>query len=498
MTFQLVSLFYTIRAATNCFRDTYTFLFEPNPDWSQFYAPAPEIAAYIQRTALKYNLMKNVQLNSKVLETIWDDEAGKWKIKVDVEGQVKEDEADILVNGTGFLNKWKWPEVVGLHDFKGKLMHSANWDASYEWEGKKVAVIGNGSSGIQIVSAMAPKCSKLRNYVRGPTWISPNICGELAVNGKNFTYTEEQKKTFREDPKALFKVRKDLEASVNGFLFAMLTDHPFQQGLEGACRAQMLELLQKNPELSSMMIPGFHSGCRRLTPGDGYLEGLQLGTASITMSPIVSITPTGIRTADGEEQDFDLIVCATGFDTSWVPSWKLVGLDGATLEKRWKENPDAFFSTQVDSMPNYFMYNGPNAVIAHGSVLTQVSWTSDYILRWAKKIAEQDIKSVTPKASAVADFNEYAQEFLKRTVWADKCRAWYKNGKETGTITGNYPGSILHFKDLLENIGNEHFDIVRRSKNSFAWLGNGQSLWDENGFGKLAYYMEEEGKRLGL
>ena len=75
-------------------------------------------------------------------------------------------------------------------------------------------------------------------------------------------------------------------------------------------------------------------------------------------------------------------------------------------------------------MPNYFMYNGPNAVISHGSVLTQVSWTSDYILRWAKKIAEQDLKSITPKAKSVADFNAYSQEFLKRTVWGDRCRSW--------------------------------------------------------------------------
>ena len=207
--------------------------------------------------------------------------------------------------------------------------------------------------------------------------------------------------------------------------------------------------------------------------------------------PIERITEKGIKTAEGEEE-FDMIVCATGFDTTFIPQWKLVGLNGATLEERWKVDPDAFFAVQVDTMPNYYMFNGPNCPISHGSVLTQVSWTCDYILRWAKKIATQDIKSVTPKASSVADFNEYSQEFLKRTVWADNCRSWYKNGKKNGAVTGTYAGSILHFKDCLENVGGEHFDVVWRNKqNRFRWLGNGHSLWDENGMGQLAYYMDE-------
>lgn len=83
--------------------DAYTFLFEANPEWSQFYPEAPEIEAYIQRTTKKYNLDKHVSFNSRILETIWDDEVGKWKVKVDVNGEVKEDEADILVNAAGFL-----------------------------------------------------------------------------------------------------------------------------------------------------------------------------------------------------------------------------------------------------------------------------------------------------------------------------------------------------------------------------------------------------------
>ena len=98
-------------------------------------------------------------------------------------------------------------------------------------------------------------------------------------------------------------------------------------------------------------------------------------------------------------------------------------------------------------------------------------------------------RSIDVKREAVDDYNTWSQEFLKRTVWADECRSWYKNGKNSGHVTGVYPGSILHFKDCLENMGGEHFDIRYNSKNRFRFLGNGESVWDKHGMGDLAYYM---------
>ncbi|PGH26724.1 hypothetical protein AJ80_01670 [Polytolypa hystricis UAMH7299] len=471
---------------------SYTFLFEPNPDWSHFYAPGPEIQEYMKKTVKKWNLDERVQFNSKVTEAIWDEDSGRWKLKIDQNGTVTEDEAEIFVNGTGFLNKWKWPGIQGLSDFKGKLVHTASWDDEYDWANKRVAVIGNGSSGIQCVPAMQPKVSKLVNYVRNPTWISINFCADKAKDGRNFAYTEEEKKLFREDPKVLFALRRELEASVNGFFYGMYRGHPAQVGLAAVCKEHMEERMKDLPDdsISKAILPDFQPGCRRLSPGDGYLEAFKNPNTRMCWEPIETITTTGIKTAEGEEE-FDMIVAATGFDTSFIPPWKFVGRDGAMLDERWKENPEAFFAVQVDGMPNYFMFNGPNCAISHGSVLTQISWTCDYILKWAKKIATEDIKSIDVKKDAVDDYNAYAQEFLKRMVWADDCRSWYKNGKSSGQVTGVYPGSILHFKDSLENMGAEHFNFGYNSKNRFRFLGNGESLCENHGEGDLAYYMDD-------
>ncbi|KAF4996087.1 hypothetical protein FDECE_12583 [Fusarium decemcellulare] len=466
---------------------SYIFPFEGNPDWSKFYVDQKEIHAYMKRTADKYDLRKYIQLNTTILETIWDEPSGKWKIKLEQSGEIKQDEADFIINGSGFLNKWKWPDIKGLHDFKGKLVHSAHWDNSYKWQGKKVAVIGNGASGIQLVANMQPKVEKLVNYMRQPTWISVNFLADKTPEGVNFAYSEEQKKLWREDEKAHRLYRKDLEQSVNAFFFAMCLENPAQPFFQGLCKDRMHASLVNAPELERRIQPEFKAGCRRITPGDGYLEALQQPNCRDCWDPIECITEDGIRTSAGVEK-FDLIVCATGFDSSWLPQWKLVGRDGATLEKMWEEDPKAFFATQVENLPNYGMINGPNPPISHGSVIQQMSWTCDYLLRWIQRMNRQNIKSIAVRKEAVDDFNDYSQEFLKRTVWSGECRTLYKNGRSVGRVTGVYAGSMTHFQRGLEEVGGEHFHITWRTGNRFHCLGNGTTETDKNGTGDLAPY----------
>ncbi|KAJ3458898.1 hypothetical protein MRS44_013007 [Fusarium solani] len=437
---------------------SHIFPFEGNPDWSKFYVDQKEIQAYIKRTAEKYDLDKHVQLNTTIRETIWDEGSAKWKIKLEQAGELKEDEADFLINASGFLNKWKWPDIKGLHDFKGKLLYSARWDNSYQWEGKKVAVIGNGASGIQLVATMQPKVEKLVNYMRQPTWISVNFLGGKTPEGVNFAYSEEQKRSWREDPNAHYLYRKDLEQSLNGFFFAMCLDHPAQAIFQGYCEDRM---------------HAFKAGCRRITPGDGYLEALQQPNCRDCWDTIERITEKGIKTAAGEEE-FDLIVCATSFDNSRRPQWKLVSRDGATLEEMWKDDPEAFFATQVENLPNYGMINGPNPAVSHGSVLQQMSWAGDYLLRWIMRMSRHDIKTLSVKREDVEDYNQYAQEFLKLTVWSGECRTLYKNGRSVEKVTGLYPGSLVHYQRALEEIGGEHFDITWRSGPVSDVLATGQ------------------------
>lgn len=152
----------------------------------------------------------------------------------------------------------------------------------------------------------------------------------------------------------------------------------------------MRERLGGDEELAKEFIPKWRVGCRRLTPGEGYLEALQAKNCNYTWSPIERITPKGIVTKDGE-CEFDAIVCATGFDVSFVPRWKIRGRGGKNLDA-WRESPEAYLGIHAPDMPNYFIINGPNCPIGHGSLLAVMEWTAEYILKWVTKISTEDIK----------------------------------------------------------------------------------------------------------
>ncbi|CZR66722.1 related to monooxigenase [Phialocephala subalpina] len=467
----------------------YTFSFEPNPDWSMFYAGGSEIQAYIKRTAAKYGLDKPVRLNSKVVKSVWDETKKKWLIKVDQNGTIVEDEADVLVNASGIVNKWKMPNIEGLSDYKGKLVHSANWDATFDWTGKKVAVIGNGASGCQTVPHLQAKASKLVHFFRQPTWIIPNFVFQYARDGQNFAYTEDEKKEFRENPKKLYELRHEVEHAFNSIFSAFQKDSPQQAGFRQAVTDLMRQLLNNDENLIKQLVPDFPVGCRRITPNNGYLQAIQAPNASFSMDPIIRITETGIATSKCEE-DFDLIVCATGFDSTFRPYWPVTGKNGISLNEKWKDNPQGYLGICAPDMPNYFMFVGPNSPYAHGDTLAIMEWTAEYILKWCKKIACEDISTVTVKKDIVDDFNIYSHEFLKRTVWAGGCRMWWKEGSVSpdGKITAMYAGSVLHFKEILENLRGEDFEIEYKSKNRFRFMGNGFTAREESD-GDLAYFL---------
>ena len=171
----------------------------------------------------------------------------------------------------------------------------------------------------------------------------------------------------------------------------MLSGTPQQKAMDETYRNIVSGRLGNDPELIAQFVPTFNVGCRRLTPGDGYLEALQEKNARCIWSPIIRVTENGILTAEGEEH-FDLIVCATGFDVSFRPSWNLVGRNGVRLEELWKDDPTSYFGMCAVDQPNYFIYAGPNSPVAHGVLMASMDAMTSYILRWCRKIATQDIK----------------------------------------------------------------------------------------------------------
>lgn len=327
------------------------------------YVGSVELHNYLKGVAAKHKLKKYITYRHKLTNAIWNEEKGTWNLTLekrltdDGEPEQVHAECNILINACGLLNRWKWPAIPGLNTFKGYLAHSASWKEGYDFKDKVVAVIGSGSSAIQIDPELQPIVKHLEAYIRSPTWIAPSqgFVDPATEGPSNFHYTDEDKKKFREDPEYFLQYRKKIEADMNRTFDTFMRDSPKQQMARVEFAKLMLKRLGGNQELAEKLTPKFGVGCRRLTPGIGFLETLVKDNVTVISQEIDRIEPEGLVTADGILHKVDAIVCATGFDTSYDPRFELRGR-GESIKEKWMDtqNIEAYLAMTIPSFPNYF------------------------------------------------------------------------------------------------------------------------------------------------
>ncbi|CAD6582661.1 MAG: hypothetical protein ASARMPREDX12_000998 [Alectoria sarmentosa] len=463
----------------------YTYTFEPKHDWSNTYAFASEIKQYYHDFSQKYDLNKYIRTLHKVTNAQWLEQEGEWKVRVEdltlrCSLEVK---CDILINAGGYLNHWEWPPIPGIEGFKGALMHSANWNSEVELRDRKVALIGNGSSAVQILPAIQPLAEELINFVRSPNWILPDV-GE-----KQRAYTLEEIDEFDRDPSSLTSKRKATEASLNSYFEVYLQNSPLQV----ETRSKMIDFMKfslRNEELEKAMIPSFSVGCRRLTPGSAYLEALGKANVRVVHQKIIEVTKNGCRWENGGESLFDVLICATGFDTSYRPRYPIIGLDNVNLQDAWASKPTSYLGIAATGFPNFFLLLGPHSPIGNGPLLRALEAQIDHILMLLDRWQTENIYFMSPKADAVEDFMAHTAEFMSQTVWMESCRSGYKNHRAHGQVPTLWPGSSLHCVEALASTRADDWDI-RYKGNRFAWLGNGLSQTELDETSDLAYYVKD-------
>lgn len=255
----------------------------------------------------------------------------------------------------------------------------------------------------------------------------------------------------------------------------------------------MSRKLASNPDLKRAMIPDdFNVACRRPTPGNGYLEALTGKKTTVFTDECGRITPSGVvDSGTGEICEVDVIICATGFDTSYRPRFPIIGLNkDSSLAEQWKDHPSSYLGVAVDGFPNYFTYSGPYTPVAQGSVLPIISLLTRHFIEIIKKMRQQHVRRLSPKASAVKDFVTHADTFLPRTCWADPCPSWFKQGKKDGKII-MWPGSRLSFFEMLRKPNFEDYDIEYWSGNRFGYMGNGFVDYEFDESSDITWYLDD-------
>jgi len=391
----------------------YSYSFAPNPEWSHRFSPGPEIQAYFEDVAREYGIAPLIHFGKEIVRCAF--EGGRWRITLD-DGST--DEGDFVIAATGVLHHPNLPHFEGLEDFEGAAFHSARWDHDVPLDGRRVGVVGTGSSAIQIVTALAERVEELVLFQRTPQWVMPIA---------NPAFSEEEKAEFRRNPKAMEAVREQVgRAFVDGFSNILdEIDSPALRGIHDACVAN-LENSVKDPVLREKLRPNYRAACKRLVMSDGFYTAVQQPGSRLVTEPIERIEKSGVRTADGRLHELDVLVLATGFRVDrFMRPMEVVGRDGKTLDDAWGDNPTAYMAISIPGFPNLFMLNGPNGPVGNFSLIDVAEMQFGYIMQLVDRVRSSGGREIEVSEEAMALFDEERREAAKSTIWNSGCRSWY-------------------------------------------------------------------------
>ncbi len=433
-------------AACDIASHLYCYSFEPNPNWSRKFSPQPEIQAYIERCAEKYDVKRHIQLNTAVEEFRFDDQRKLWVARLANGSTVA---AHHVIFATGGLHLPAFPDIPGMADFKGPSMHSAQWDHSVDFGGKRVAVIGSAASAVQLIPELAKVAAHLDVYQRTPNYISPR-------NDRDFTDAE--KARFAKWPWLDRLYRRFLFLRGEYLLFPVVkTKGPsrWRNRLERLIRGHIRQSLT-DPDMREAMIPQYPLGCKRILIADNFYDAMNRPNVDLVTDGIDRIEPDAVVTRDGRRYPADIIVYATGFDMeNYMRKTEVIGPGGVKLSELWADIPTAYKGAFIPGMPNFYMTTGPNTGVGTTSVVYMIEAQLKLILQ-AIEAAGND-KTIQVSQSAHQRYNDEIRSALQNTVWAGDCLSWYK--RADGEIASLYPYNARAFLKDHKHLVNKDFDI---------------------------------------
>ncbi|KAJ2961730.1 hypothetical protein NQZ79_g2989 [Umbelopsis isabellina] len=398
----------------------YSLSFELNPNWSRFQSPSQEIAAYLRNVYRKYGLYEQTRFNTEVLSAHWMEEEKQWKLIVrkvewNAKGEVTYGETEelyynILFGAVGPLMVPHKPKM--FEGFQGPTIHTAKWDPSVNLEGKRVAIVGSGSSEDQpgLDQSQAEIIVKEeRDYSHG----SPFLCGCTDVSCIVWY--------------ALFNEAHQIGviSLTIAFLFQLemrigIFNKPekYNQVAQKRFTAYMTSTLTRlnRKDLIDKLIPDYPVGCKRIAYSSTYLEALARQNVVVERSSISQVKDHSIVAENGEEHEFDVLVLATGFITQdFMGPLQVYGQNGLSLKKYWNETgfPKTYKTITVNQFPNLFVVLGPGSGLGHNSVVIMAECQVNYAIQVIKERAE--------------GFSQHLSKELDKTVWASNCMSWYQN-----------------------------------------------------------------------
>ncbi len=420
----------------------YRYSFEPNPNWSKLFSPGQEIWEYFDGVAKKYDVASSIEYNKEVTKSEYKN--GKWYLETADGGR---DTVDFVIAATGVLHHPVFPDIDGLGSFEGPCFHSAQWDHNASLEGKRVGIIGTGSTAIQIVPAIIDEVEKVSLFQRTPQWVLPL---------PNPEFSDEEKQAFRNSPELMEDVYCQARDQFSGsFSEAVIGDKTQMEEIGALCQGN-LETVQ-DPELREKLTPNYQAMCKRLIMSNDFYPAIQKPNADVVTEGIERIEAGGVRTRDGVLHELDVLVIATGFDGhAFTGPMNIIGRNGTSLEETWANGKEAYRSVAVPDFPNFFLLCGPNSPIGNFSLILISEMQVDYVMQLMDLVRDGTYREVAATKDATDRFNADIKEAMKGTIWVSGCKSWYIDKHGNAAM---WPWSFQKFVEDMKQPLLEEFEL---------------------------------------
>ncbi|GAC1406180.1 MAG: NAD(P)/FAD-dependent oxidoreductase [Mycobacterium sp.] len=410
---------------------TYSYFFEPNPNWSRLFSTGAEIKQYADDVADKFDVRGHMRFNTVVEGARWDEDARVWRVTL-AEGEVLS--ARFLITATGFLSQPKVPDIPGVTEFAGKVIHTTAWDDEYPLAGRKVAVIGTGATAVQLIPELAKRDLDLTVYQRTPIWVVPKI---------DLRFGEHAKRLFARIPLTQRAIRWVTDSIYEVMINTAIIHHRHFRRLNIAA-ADLSKMHRfasiRDEELRRRLTPDYDFGCKRPTFSNGYYRAFTKPNVHLQTDGIARIEADGIVNADGSKTLIDTLVLATGFDL-WeanFPAIEVIGREGRNLGKWWRETRfQAYQGVTMPYFPNYLSLAGPFAFLGLNFFNT-MEYQMRHMDRLFAELKRRGASTFEVTEAANTRYRDRMTEMLGDSLWTiGNCatsRSYYFNPQGEPTL----------------------------------------------------------------
>jgi 4-hydroxyacetophenone monooxygenase len=445
----------------------YSYSFAQKIDWPFYHSPRPVLHEYFRDCAERFDVLPLVRFGTEVTRCVWDEATQSWTVTAKgPDGVAFDTVAQVVVSAVGQLNRPKMPDIAGIDDFAGPSFHSARWDHDVDLVGKRVAIVGTGASACQFIPIVAEQAAHLDVFQRTAPWMIPSDRYHQPV-AEGFQWLLGRVPFYAQWYRFFMFWR-----GAEGMLPAATVDpsYPPTERAVSAANEQFRELLlvwlhaltEGDEELRAKITPNYPPLSKRFVVDDGtWVRALRRPDVDLHTGRIERIEANGVRTADGELHEADVIVYGTGFQASrFLTPMAVTGRDGVDLHEQWAGDARAYLGVVVPNFPNFFVLYGPNTnIVVNGSIIYFSECEVHYLTRAVHLMLSQHIASLDPRRDVHDAYNERIDEANQLRTWGfSNVSAWYKN--EYGRTAQNWPYTVLEYWEQTREVDPDDYHVV--------------------------------------